>query len=78
MPVFKPALDILPAAQRSLWADLSCVPTDFVLYGGTALALRLAHRISEDFDFFSLQPFAPDDLERRTPLLQGSVRRAEG
>jgi hypothetical protein len=74
MPVFQPALDILPAAQRSLWADLSCVPRDFVLYGGTALALRLAHRISEDFDFFSLQPFAPDDLERRMALLRGAER----
>lgn len=27
----------------------------FVLYGGTAIALQLAHRISTDFDFFSHQ-----------------------
>ncbi len=25
----------------------------FVLYGGTAIALRLAHRPSVDFDFFN-------------------------
>lgn len=29
---------------------------DFYLAGGTALALQIGHRISEDFDFFSNQP----------------------
>ncbi len=32
-------------------------PKTFVLYEGTALALRLGHRQSEDFDFFSNKPF---------------------
>jgi hypothetical protein len=41
-----------------------------VLYGGTAVALRLGHRISVDFDFFSAQPFTPDGLVRAVPLLQ--------
>lgn len=48
-----PGLDILPAAQRALWTELHAVPMSFVLYGGTALALRLGHRVSVDFDFFS-------------------------
>jgi hypothetical protein len=41
---------------------LKDTPKAFVLYGGTALALRLGHRQSEDFDFFSNQPFHPDSL----------------
>jgi hypothetical protein len=57
-----PKLDVLPHAQRRLWTDLRDTPRDFVLYGGTALALRLGHRTSEDFDFFSNRPFSPDLL----------------
>ena len=49
----KPILDILPDEQRLLWPALSDIPDSFVLYGGTALALRLGHRSSVDFDFFS-------------------------
>jgi hypothetical protein len=50
--MFKPNLSILPEPQRRLWAELSNTPKTFVLYRGTALALRLGHRQSEDFDFF--------------------------
>ncbi len=69
-----PLLDTLPPSQCRLWSELSAVPPDFVLYGGTALALRLGHRTSEDFDFFSNRSFQPDDLERRIPFLAGSSR----
>ncbi|MEG2185298.1 MAG: nucleotidyl transferase AbiEii/AbiGii toxin family protein, partial [Cloacibacillus sp.] len=51
--VFQPKVEILPAAQRELWPLLSEVPQDFVLYGGTAVALWFGHRTSVDFDFFS-------------------------
>lgn len=58
---FAPALHILPQSQRSLWPSLApLAQLGFVLYGGTAIALRLGHRISVDFDFFSDQP-----LDRR-------------
>jgi hypothetical protein len=67
-----PRLEILPAAQRRLWDDLRHTPQGFVLYGGTALALRLAHRHSEDFDFFSNRSFEADDLRRRIPYLDGA------
>lgn len=67
-------LEILPAPQRRLWAELSLVSPDFILYGGTALALRLGHRASEDFDFFSNQALRPDDLERQIPFLTGAQR----
>ena len=50
---FIPRLDALPDAQRALWPALASVPDSCVLYGGTALALRLGHRASVDFDFFS-------------------------
>lgn len=49
-----PCFDILPPAQQRLWPELkSALDLGFVLYGGTALALRLGHRPSIDFDFFT-------------------------
>ena len=66
---FEPRLDILPESQRRLWPELDAVPSDFVLYGGTALALQLGHRVSEDFDFFSSVGFDPDELRSRLPFL---------
>ena len=71
---FNPRLDILPSSQRKLWDELTDLPSGFVLYGGTALALRLGHRISEDFDFFSNHEFLPDELEREIPFLAGAPR----
>lgn len=44
----------------------------FVLYGGTALALRLDHRQSLDFDFFSTNRFLPGDVIAAVPLLAGA------
>jgi hypothetical protein len=41
-----------------------------VLYGGTALALRLGHRQSEDFDSFSNKPFRPAELREGIPYLK--------
>ncbi|HEX3126386.1 MAG TPA: nucleotidyl transferase AbiEii/AbiGii toxin family protein [Thermoanaerobaculia bacterium] len=68
-------LDMLPPPQRKLWDELGAlVPSGFVLYGGTGLALRLGHRTSEDFDFFSNESFLPDNLERRVPFLESSQR----
>lgn len=65
-------LDILPPPQRRLWDELGSVPSQFVLYGGTALALHLAHRQSEDFDFFADRDIRPDEIYRTVPFLQGS------
>jgi len=45
-------------------------PQAFVLYGGTALALRLGHRQSEDFDFFSSRPFQAASLRESIPYLK--------
>lgn len=54
---FTPVLHILPASQQALWSSLWSIRNHgFVLYGGTAVSLRLGHRVSVDFDFFSEQP----------------------
>jgi hypothetical protein len=66
-PPFTPRLEVLPTAQRALWPRLADVPRSFVLYGGTALALRLGHRVSVDFDFFSHDPLDHAALERAAP-----------
>jgi hypothetical protein len=39
---FTPRLEILPLAQRRLWDEFTTIPPEFVLYGGTAIALHLA------------------------------------
>jgi hypothetical protein len=49
---------------------LGSVRERFVLYGGTGLALRLGHRASVDFDFFSFQPFEVEALRRSAPWIQ--------
>ena len=72
--MFVPNLNILPTAQRALWPDLGETPEEFTLYGGTALALRLGHRTSLDFDFFSKASFDPDELARNTPYIRGAER----
>ena len=72
--MFVPNINILPTAQRSLWADLGGTPEEFTLYGGTALALRLGHRTSLDFDFFSNTSFDPDLLARKIPYIRGAER----
>lgn len=68
--VLKPHLDILPSPQRRVWSDLKDVPAEFVLWGGTAVALHLGHRQSVDFDFFSNVDADLDAMLRTCPLLR--------
>lgn len=70
---FEPKLEILPSGQRQLWPELGQTPKQFVLYGGTAIALRLGHRQSIDFDFFSTESFSPSELLESIPYLKGGV-----
>jgi hypothetical protein len=67
---FEPRLDVLPECQQRLWPELDAVPSVFVLYGGTGLALQLGHRVSEDFDFFSSSGFDPSGLQLRLPFFK--------
>lgn len=64
--------DILPEAQRRLWPYLASFQDRFVLYGGTAVALRLGHRYSVDFDFFSAEPLNIDALFQEHDFLRDS------
>ena len=70
---FAPRLDILPKPQRRLWDELAAVPPEFVLYGGTAVALHLGHRQSADFDFFGNRPFDPAKLTASVPFLTAAM-----
>jgi hypothetical protein len=66
--VLSPHLESLPEPQQRLWPELKDTPKTFVLYGGTAIALYLGHRQSEDFDF----PFA----RFKPPSLDGQISSA--
>lgn len=47
----------MPEAQKRLWPTLGWTTGyGYVLYGGTAIALRCGHRASVDFDFFTDKP----------------------
>ena len=74
MSSFRADLSILPSHQRALWAELRAVPPHFVLYGGTAIALRLGHRQSVDFDFMTHESFRADELARSIPFLETAER----
>jgi hypothetical protein len=63
-------MDILPAAQRRLWPELGEFTDTFVLYDGTAIALRLGHRSSVDFDFFSSSPLDADEILKTSSSLR--------
>jgi hypothetical protein len=66
---FVPRLDVLPPEQRRLWGELGELPGDLVLYGGTAIALQLAHRQSIDFDFFAQRDIDTAALQAQVPFL---------
>jgi hypothetical protein len=55
-------LTVLPQAQLNIWPKLNRIDPCFTLYGGTAIALQLGHRISIDFDFFSNRSFQSDEI----------------
>jgi hypothetical protein len=71
---FEPCLAILPPAQQQLWPQLrKAAAVGFVLYGGTAVALRLGHRASVDFDFFSEKPLDREAIEAAFPFVAHST-----
>jgi hypothetical protein len=66
-------IGVLPPAQRALWHALAGRLPGWILYGGTALALRLGHRQSIDFDFFRFDSFDPMALQAGCPPLIGAT-----
>jgi hypothetical protein len=70
----EPKLSILPAAQREIWTGLApAQQLDFVLYGGTAIALHLGHRESLDFDFFRSEPLDKDQIRTAFGFVGGAA-----
>ena len=66
---FTPRREVLPPAQQKLWPLLApATQLGFILYGGTAIALRLGHRTSVDFDFFSSHPLDQHALTAALPF----------
>jgi hypothetical protein len=60
----EPRIETLPPAQKEIWPQLAPAPgLSFVLYGGTAVALHLGHRVSIDFDFFKSEPLEKATIE---------------
>lgn len=71
---FEARRDVLPAAQQRLWPQLRNAPgLGFTLYGGTAIALRLGHRESADFDFFSEKPLDRAAVAKAFPFVERST-----
>jgi len=54
--------EILDDERKKLLPKLACFKDRFYLAGGTALALQLGHRDSEDFDFFTPEDFDVQSL----------------
>jgi hypothetical protein len=70
----EPKLGVLPAAQKEIWASLAPAPQlNFVLYGGTAIALHLGHRESLDFDFFRSEPLDKDQIRAAFGFISGAA-----
>jgi len=73
-PCLEPKLDVLPGAQKEIWTSLAPAPhLNFVLYGGTAIALQLGHRESLDFDFFRSEPLDKDQIRAAFGFVSGAA-----
>jgi predicted nucleotidyltransferase component of viral defense system len=67
--------DAIPPAVTRLLLDLAPHPalSGFALGGGTSLALRFGHRISVDLDFFTPDPFQPDEIAASLGALKPEI-----
>lgn len=84
-----PHREAVPPLLRDLLAEIGQMPfaSRFYLAGGTALALRLGHRVSVDLDFFSDVDEVGDESRaeivtafkrcRATEVLEAEARRLE-
>jgi Nucleotidyl transferase AbiEii toxin, Type IV TA system len=70
---FDPRIEIFPLPQQEIWPLLARAPKlSFVLYGGTAVALHLGHRLSIDFDFFKAEPLDKAQIEAGLPFARNA------
>lgn len=71
-------MDILSPAQKRLWPELrNAQHLGFTLYAGTAIALRLRHRDSVDFNFFSEKPLDREAIKVAFEFVEQSTTRKE-
>jgi hypothetical protein len=76
---FDARIDILPPAQMEIWPQLAPAPDlSLVLYGGTAVALHLGHRVSVDFDFFGAEPLDKSAIEEGFQFVRNATTVQEG
>lgn len=69
-PTLKLHKDILDKKRQDLLQNLLPFIKGFVLGGGTALALQLAHRLSFDFDFFTFSSIPKKLLEKLSKTIE--------
>jgi hypothetical protein len=62
--ILKIHLDVLNKKRQELLTKLLPYTKDFILAGGTALALQINHRESYNFDFFSSSPILKNSIEK--------------
>ena len=76
-PIFPQTLPINTAKLIELFTQKNpSFLSEFYLSGGTALALQIGHRQSEDLDFFCAQNFAPSKVEQQL-LALGSLQNTQ-
>lgn len=68
--ILKIHLDILDKKRQELLTKLLPYLKDFILAGGTALALQINHRESYDFDFFSSSPIPKNYIEKISQIIK--------
>ncbi|MGC8560760.1 MAG: nucleotidyl transferase AbiEii/AbiGii toxin family protein [Phycisphaerae bacterium] len=74
MKPFVTCWEVLPPDQKRWWPLLrSAGVMGFVLYGGTAVALRLGHRQSIDFDLFTERKLDKAELQTAFPFVDKST-----
>jgi alpha-D-ribose 1-methylphosphonate 5-triphosphate synthase subunit PhnH len=74
MRIFQPRLETLPTGQQQVWTRLRpAALLGFALNGGTAIALRLGHRTSVDFDFSLERPLDRDAMHDALPFLANAT-----
>ena len=67
-------MEILPPVQQWIWPMLQPAASfGLVLYGGTAVALRLGHRQSVDFDFFTERSLDRKAMKAAFPFLTAAT-----
>lgn len=57
--------EILTEKQKTFIPLVRSFSNDFYLVGGTAVALQIGHRLSEDFDLFTMQDFDNGEIASR-------------